>query len=63
MIITHPRILEKDGQKAFVVLPYDEFVMLEEELQEFEDLKQICAAKAEEADSPAIPLSELKELL
>jgi PHD/YefM family antitoxin component YafN of YafNO toxin-antitoxin module len=63
MIITHPTILEKDGQRAFVVLPYDEFVMLEEELQEFEDLKQLRAAKAEEAASPAIPLSELKELL
>jgi hypothetical protein len=32
MVTIHPDILERDGKKAFVVLPYDEFVMIEEEL-------------------------------
>ena len=41
MVTIHPNILERDGKKAFVVLPYEEFVMIEEELQEYEDLKEL----------------------
>jgi hypothetical protein len=63
MVTLHPNILERDGQKAFVVLPYEEFLLLEEELQEFEDVKQLRAAKANEATAPTIPLSELKQNL
>jgi PHD/YefM family antitoxin component YafN of YafNO toxin-antitoxin module len=56
MVAIHPNILERDGQKAFVILPYEEYLMLEEELQQFEDLKQLRAAKAEQADAPTTPL-------
>jgi hypothetical protein len=28
MVAIHPNILEHDGQKAFVVLPYEEFLLL-----------------------------------
>ena len=63
MVNLHPNILERDGQKAFVVLPYEEYLILEEELQEFEDLNQLRDAKLEDADSPAIPLAEVKREL
>ena len=63
MVSIHPNILERDGQKAFVVLPYEEFVMIEEELQQFEDLKQLREAKAAEADSPTVPLDNVKKEL
>ena len=63
MVTVHPNILEHDGKKAFVVLPYAEFVMMEEELQEYEDLKQLRAAKIEEASSPGVPLREAKKEL
>ncbi len=63
MVAIHPNILEHDGQKAFVVLPYEEFLMLEEELQQFEDLKQLRQAKAEEADSPTVSLDAVKKEL
>lgn len=63
MVTIHPNILERDGKKAFVVLPYEEFVMIEEELQEYYDLKELRAAKAAEADSPTVPLSEVKKEL
>jgi PHD/YefM family antitoxin component YafN of YafNO toxin-antitoxin module len=59
----HPNILEHDGKKAFVVLPYEEFVMLEEQLQEFEDLKELRAAKAEDASEPAVPLRDVRKEL
>lgn len=61
MVTIHPNILERDGKKAFVVLPYEEFVLMEEELQDYEDIKALRAAKAEEADAPAVPLSEVKK--
>jgi hypothetical protein len=60
MVTIHPNILECDGKKAFVVLPYEEFVLIEEELEEFEDLKELRAAKAEEASVPAVSLDEVK---
>ena len=63
MVAIHPNILERDGKKAFVVLPYEEFVLIEEELQEYCDLKELRAAKAEEADEPTVPLRDVKKEL
>ena len=63
MLTIHPKILECDGKKAFAVLSYEEFVMIEEELQDYEDLKELRAAKAEEADKPTIPLRDAKKEL
>ena len=57
----HPNIVECDGQKAFVVLPYEEFLMLEEELQQYEDIKQLCAAKAEESNATTTSLDDVKK--
>ncbi len=59
----HPNILERNGKKAFVVLPYEEFFLIEEELDDYEDLKELRAAKIEEADAPTIPLSEARKEL
>ena len=63
MVAIHPNILEHDGQKAFVVLSYEEFLMMEEELQQFEDLKQLREAKAEEADAPTVALDAVRKEL
>jgi len=37
--------------------------MIEEELQQFEDLKQLREAKTAEADSPTVPLDDVKQEL
>jgi PHD/YefM family antitoxin component YafN of YafNO toxin-antitoxin module len=63
MVTIHPNILERDGKKAFVVLPYEEFVMIEEELQDYDDLKELRAAKAEEATEISVPLRDVKKEL
>ena len=63
MVTMHPKILEHDGKKIFVVLPYEEFVMIEEELQEFEDLKELCAAKAQEGTEPTVSLQDARKEL
>ena len=60
MVMLHPNILERDGKKAFVVLPYEEFVLIEEQLEELDDLKELRAAKAEEADAPTVTLDEVR---
>lgn len=42
----HPQIIEKDGRKEFVVLPYEEFVRLQEDLENYDDLKTLREEKA-----------------
>jgi hypothetical protein len=59
MIELHPEIIEKDGKKQFVILPYEEFVAVEQALADVEDLAALRAAKKEEQDSPSIPLEEV----
>ena len=59
MIELHPEILEKDGKKEFVILPYEEFVAIQQALADAEDLAALRAAKKEEQDSPSIPLQEV----
>ena len=63
MVALHPNILERNGQKAFVILPYEEFLMVEEELQQFEDLKQLREAKVEEADAPTMSIDAAQKEL
>lgn len=63
MVTLHPNILERDGKKAFAVLPYEEFVRVEEELDDFEDLKVLREAKATEATSPATSLASVRKEL
>lgn len=63
MLTLHPNILEQEGQKQFVVLPYDEFIALQEELQDFYDLKELREAKQKEGDAPTISFEEAKKEL
>ena len=63
MITLHPSILERDGRKAFAVLPYEEFVKVREELDDYEDLKVLRTAKAEEGAAPVAPLGSVREEL
>lgn len=63
MIELHPEILEKDGKKQFVILPYEEFQAIEEALADAEDLIALRDAKKEEQDSPTISLEDAIEEL
>ena len=56
MIKLHPEVLKKKGKKEFVVIPYEEFVRLQEALEDAEDLKDLRAAKKQEAHAPAAPI-------
>ncbi|MCG8525313.1 MAG: type II toxin-antitoxin system Phd/YefM family antitoxin [Opitutales bacterium] len=57
----HPQIIEKEGKKEFVVIPYEEFVAMQDSLEDYEDLKALREAKAESSEYTPVPLSSIKE--
>ncbi|MCL2648696.1 MAG: type II toxin-antitoxin system Phd/YefM family antitoxin [Phycisphaerales bacterium] len=63
MLELHPNILRKNGKEEFVVLPYEEFVAMQELLEDAEDLKLLREARQENAHEPGISLDEAKKRL
>jgi PHD/YefM family antitoxin component YafN of YafNO toxin-antitoxin module len=63
MIDLHPSILEKNGRKEFVILPFEEFEKVEEELSLYEDLKDLREAKEKEQNTQAYSFDEAKKIL
>ena len=63
MIKLHPEILKRDGKEQFVVLPYEEFLAIQELLEDMEDLRLIEEAKANDSGEPGIPLDEVRKKL
>jgi PHD/YefM family antitoxin component YafN of YafNO toxin-antitoxin module len=59
----HAEILEKNGKKQFAILPYEEFVAVQERLQDLEDLQALRRAKRSESRKPSISLAEAKRKL
>ena len=56
----HPKILEKDGKKEFVILPYEEFERIETELNAYEDLRDLREAKQAEQDAETRSLGDVR---
>ena len=63
MITLHPNILENNGVKQFVILPYNEYLKIQELLKDFEDLKILRDAKNQEKNTLGISLSEARKEL
>ena len=59
MFELHPEFLKKDGKNEFVVLPYDEFVTIQELLEDAEDLLSLEQAKREDHGKPGVSLEEM----
>ncbi|HZS53950.1 MAG TPA: hypothetical protein VFA65_06075 [Bryobacteraceae bacterium] len=59
----HPEILTKNGKKQFAVLPYEEFVKLQEWLADMENLLELRKAKRAEGKKRSISLREAKRRL
>ena len=55
----HPQIIEKDGRKEFVVLPYEEFLRLQDELQDYHDLLKLRQEKTSSSDEPCKSLDQV----
>ena len=58
-----PQIIEKKGKKEFVILPYEDFLKIQEELDNYEDLRILREAKRNEGDASAASLKEMKKKL
>jgi len=63
MIDLNHQVLEKNGKKEFVVLPYEVFVKIQEELENYENLRILRKAKSLEDDAPTVSLQEAKRKL
>ena len=63
MLKLHPEILIKNGKKQFVVLPYKEFVALQERLEDADDLMELRKAKRSQGGKRSIPLAKAKRIL
>jgi hypothetical protein len=60
MIALHAQIIKKNGKKEYVVIPYEEFLKLQEEIEDYEDLRCLREAKEAENDEPTIGMTELR---
>jgi PHD/YefM family antitoxin component YafN of YafNO toxin-antitoxin module len=56
----HPQVIEKDGKKEFVVIPYDEFLAIQDQLEDYQDLMDLREAKRESQDEPSAPLHTVR---
>ena len=63
MLKLHPEILFKNGKKEFVVLPYKEFLAVQERLADADDLLELRKAKRAEGNKRSIPLAKVKDAL
>ena len=59
----HPEILKKNGKNEFVVLPYAEFLAVQERLADADDLLELRKAKRAEGRLRSIPLAEVRRIL
>lgn len=55
----HPQIIEKEGRKEFVVLPYEEFLLIQEALEDLEDIRILRDERAVAACEPTKSLDEI----
>ena len=63
MISLNPQILEKDGKKEYAVLRYEEFLKIQEELENYDDLRILREAKDKEGNAQTINIQEAKKRL
>jgi hypothetical protein len=62
MISSNYQILRKNGKAQFVVLPWEEFVAIQERLNDAQDLLDLRKAIEAEGDAPTMSLDEVKRL-
>jgi hypothetical protein len=60
MMTLHAQIIKKNGKKEYAVLPYEEFLKVREELEDYEDLRCLREAREAERNAPTIGIAELR---
>ena len=51
MVSLRAQIIKKNGKKEYAVLPYEEFLKVQEELEDYDDLRCLREAKEAEKES------------
>ncbi|CAN5423838.1 hypothetical protein BH10ACI2_BH10ACI2_14570 [soil metagenome] len=59
----HPEFLSANGKRQFAILPYEEFVAVQEFLEDMEDLRDLELARKENEGQPSYTLEEVKKEL
>ncbi len=57
----NPQIIEKNGKKEFIILPYEEYLELTDALDDYYDLQELRTAKAESHNDSGVTLSDVKK--
>ena len=63
MIQLTPEFLKKNGKPEFVVLPYEEFLVVQAMLEDLEDLRDLRQTKEDEGDASTVSIAEVKAML
>ncbi|HAH19598.1 MAG: prevent-host-death family protein [Omnitrophica WOR_2 bacterium GWF2_43_52] len=59
----HAQILKRNGRKEFAILPYGEFLKVQEILDDYEDLRALRAAKAKGRSDKTVSMEEANKIL
>jgi len=59
----HPEFLTANGKPQFAVLPYEEFVALQEWIEDTQDLYDLRLAREENRDEPSYTIEEVRKEL
>ncbi len=54
MVTLNAQIIKSGSKKEYAVIPYDEFLRVQEERQSYEDLRVPRKAKEDEKNAPAV---------
>jgi PHD/YefM family antitoxin component YafN of YafNO toxin-antitoxin module len=57
------QIIKKNGKKEYVIIPYKEFLKVQEELDDYHNLRDLREAKENEGYSPSVSIDEVKSQL
>ena len=55
----HPQIIEKEGKKEFVILPFGEYQALTELVSDYEDLRDLREEKERSRNQESVPLDRV----
>jgi len=53
------QIIQKAGKNEFAVIPYDEFLRMQEELEDLRDLQELRKAKADPKNKNGRPIEKV----
>ena len=59
MVKMHPEIITKNGKKIYAMIPYDEFIKIQEALEDADDLRELNLATEASKNEIAIPIEVL----